>query len=336
MQINYRFTVIFLLCLVTVPVLPITGRAAGPDPQKVSAVLTAGGGAVGGIGFMTMTGLSKVVRDSYPKIDISVIPGGWVGNLFRVNAGEMDIGSTTTAMCALAAQKIAPFDKPLPNLRSLYSTQDKLFYFALVTAETPANSLQEVFEKKAPLKLCTIQKGTTTELMWRAVFESQNVTWEKLASWGGKMNFVAWSDAVSLVKDGHADGILAVGTGQMGWVMELVNARNMKILKWDAALLDRLHQKFGFGQDTIPANNYTGITEAHVCPTDMGSVVVNADMPAEVVEAILTAVADREADYRTHHKALENFSAMGMADSLRLPIHPAALNFYKERHIPLK
>lgn len=329
-------TLIFLLCLVLLSLQATSAMAAPPDPQKVSAVMTAGGGAVGGIGFMTMTGLSKIVRDSYPKIDISVIPGGWVGNLFRVDSGGMDIGSTTTAMCALAAQKIAPFDKPLPNLRSLYSTQDKLFYFALVTAETSVNSLKEAIEKKAPLKLCTIQKGTTTELMWRALFESQKVSWETLESWGGKMNFVAWSDAVSLVKDGHADGILAVGTGQMGWVMELVTARKMKILKWDEELLEVMNQQFGFGRDTIPANNYTGITEAHVCPTDTGSVVINANVPDEVVEAILTALVEREAEYQTHHKALQDFTAQEMGKGLQLPLHPAALKFYKDRNMPLE
>lgn len=116
------FPLILLLSIFAFSLQSVTATAAGPDPKKVSAVLTAGGGAVGGIGFMTMTGLSKVVRDSYPKIDISVVPGGWVGNLFRVDSGGMDIGSTTTAMCSLAAQKIAPFNKDLPNLRSLYST----------------------------------------------------------------------------------------------------------------------------------------------------------------------------------------------------------------------
>lgn len=333
---KYGILMTILFCLVMTAVRPMSGMAAGPDPQKVSAVLTAGGGAVGGIGFMTMTGLSKIVRESYPKIDISVIPGGWVGNLFRVDSGGMDIGSTTTAMCALAAQKSAPFDKPLPDVRSLYSTQDKYFYFALVTAETPFNSLKEAIEKKAPLKLCTIQKGTATELMWRALFESQQVSWETLESWGGKINFVAWSDAVNLVKDGHADGILAVGSDQTGWVMELVTSRKMKILKWDEELLQIMNQKFGFERGTIPANSYTGITEAHVCPTDAGAVVINANISDEVVEAILTALAEREAEYRSYHNALSDFTAQGMAKGLQLPFHPAALKFYKDRNIPLK
>lgn len=311
---------------------PVLG--AGPDPAKTSAVLKAGGGAVGGVGFMVMTGMSKVVREVYPKVDVTVVPGGWVGNLFRVNTGEMDIGSTTVAMCSLAADQKAPFDKPLPNVKALYGTQDKLFYFAIVRKDAPVNSLRELFEKKPAITLCTIQKGTTTELMWRNVFESQGVTWEDLEKWGGKMNFVAWGDAVSLVKDGHADGILAVGVKKIGWVMELINSRDMKILKWDKPTLDFLEKQFGFDTDTIPANTYPGIAEDVVCPTDAGEIVINADIPDAVVEAILTALSQKAEEYRQHHSALADFKASGMAKGLKLPLHPAALKFYKSHNIP--
>jgi hypothetical protein len=300
----------------------------------MSAVLKAGGGAVGGVGYMVMTGMSKVVKSAYSRIDITVVPGGWVGNLFRVNSGEMDIGSTTTAMCSLAAAKRAPFDKDLPNIRALYSTQDRLYYFAIVSKDVPVNSLRELFQKKPAIRLCTIAKGTTTELMWRNVFESQGVKWEDISGWGGKINFVAWGDGVSLVKDGHADGILAVGVRKIGWAMDLVNARKMKILKWDDELLGMLNKKFGFGQDEIPANTYPGITDAIMCPTDSGAVIVNAKVDDKAVEAVLTALADNDKSYQTHHKALSNFKAEGMAKALKLPLHPAALKFYQSRNIP--
>lgn len=320
----------FVLSLVFAAV----GMAAGPDPKKTSAVLKAGGGAVGGVGYMVMTGMSKVVRGVYPKIDITVVPGGWVGNLFRTDTGEMDIASTTTAMCSLAKANKAPFEKPLPNVRSLYSTQDRLYYFAIVRKDVPADSLKELFEKKPAIRLCTIQKGTTTELMWRNVFEAQGVKWEDVEKWGGKMNFVAWGDGVNLVKDGHADGILAVGVKKIGWAMDLVNAREMKILKWDDDMLDMLNKKFGFGRDDIPANTYPGIADAIVCPTDSGSVIVNAKVPDNIVEAVLTALADKDGEYQQHHKALANFNAAGMAKTLSLPLHPAAEKFYRSRNIP--
>jgi len=324
------------VCVVISAIMLYSGtQASGPDPKKVSAILKAGGGAVGGIGYMVMTGMSKVVRDVYPRIDITVVPGGWVGNLFRVNTGEMDIGSTTTAMCALAAAKRAPFDKPLPRIKALYSTQDKLYYFAIVRKDVPVNSLRELFDKKPAIRLCTIQKGTTTELMWRNVFESQGVKWSDVNKWGGKINFVAWGDGVNLVKDGHADGILAVGVKKIGWAMDLVNAREMKILKWDDDLLGMLNKKFGFGQGAIPANTYPGITEAAVCPTDSGAVIVNSTVPDTVVEAILTALADKDSEYQQHHKALVNFKAEGMAKTLKIPLHPAAEKFYKSRNIAI-
>lgn len=335
MRLNLSKSLILVLFLGVTLVFAGISFAAGPDPKKVSAVLKAGGGAVGGIGFMVMTGMAKVVNMVYPKIDITVVPGGWVGNLYRVEKGELDIASTTTAMCSLAEAKKAPFQKPLPKVKALYSTQDKLYYFAIVRKDLGVNTLAELFKKKPSVRLCVIQKGTTTELMWRNVFESQGATWEDISKWGGKMNFVAWGDAVNLVKDGHADGILAVGVRKIGWAMDLTNTRPMKILKWDKELLDMLKKKFGFGRDTIPGNTYPGITADVLCPTDSGEVIVNAGLKDDVVTSILTALADRAQEYSKFHAALANFKAAGMAETLRLPLHPAAIKFYKSRGISI-
>jgi len=306
--------------------------AAGPS-KKLSAVLKAGGGAVGGIGYMVMTGMSKVVKDEFKRMDITVVPGGWVGNLPRTDKGELDIASTTVAMCSLASAQKAPFEKPLPNVKAFYSTQDKLYYFAIVRKEVPVNSVGEIFSKKVGLKLTCLAKGTTTELMWRNIFASQGFAWEDLEQWGGNMNHVAWGDAVNLVKDGHADGILAVGVKKIGWAMDLTNSRDMKILKWDDELFDMLNKKFGFGKGAIPGKTYPGIDEDAVCPADSGEVIVNANLSDEVVTAVLTALADNADKYSKHHAALANFTVEGMAKTLKLPLHPAALKFYKSRGI---
>jgi TRAP transporter TAXI family solute receptor len=323
----------FVICFAVSLVFSSAALAAGPS-KNISAILKAGGGAVGGIGFMVMTGMSKVVKDEYKRMDFTVVPGGWVGNLPRTDKGEMDLASTTVAMCSLAVAKKEPFPNPLPNIRALYSTQDKLYYFAIVKKELPVDSLRELFDKKPAVKLCTINKGTTTEMMWRNVFESQGSSWEDVAKWGGKMNFVAWGDAVNLVKDGHADGILAVGAASIGWAMDLSNSRAMKILKWDDEMLGALNKHFGFDKGFIPGKTYPGIDEDVVCPADQGEIIVNAKVPDDVVTAILTAIADNADQYAKYHSGLAGFTAKGMAKSLLLPLHPAALKFYKSRGIP--
>jgi hypothetical protein len=171
--------------------------------------------------------------------------------------------------------------------------------------------------------------------MWRNIFESQGYTWEDLDKWGGKMNFVAWGDAVNLVKDGHADGILAVGVKKIGWAMDLTNSRAMKILKWDDTFFDILNKKFGFDKGAIPGKTYPGIDEDAVCPADSGEIIINARVPDGVVTAILTALADNAEQYSKHHSALTNFTVAGMAKGLKLPLHPAAIEFYKSRGIEL-
>jgi len=306
--------------------------AADPDPKKVSAVLKAGGGTVGGVGYVMMTGMSKVVKDAYPRMDISVVPGGWVGNIPRLDKGELDIAHTTVAAASMAKLVKPPFDKPPKNVRSIFATQEQLFYAAFVRKDFPVDKLEGIFKKKVPARLCTLALGNLTELMWRQFFLHYNTSWDDVsAKLGGKMNFIAWADGVNLIKDGHADGILAVGTEKIGWAMELTTARPMKILKFTEADLDFMSKTFGFGRAIIPANTYTGITEDVVCPTDSGMTIISSRIDDQLVNAILAALYNGADKYAKYHASLANFKANGMCKGMPLPLHKAAEKFYKEK-----
>jgi len=329
-KITRVFFTLFLMILFVSFSFSLANAGVTADP-KTSAVLKGGGGAVGGIGFMVMTGMAKVVKEAFPRIDITIVPGGWVGNLPRCDKGELDLGSTTIAMCSLAEAKKYPFEKPLPSIRALYTTQDKLYYFLIVRRDLEADSIMDIIRKKLPVRLNVLQKGTTVELMWRTIFKSQGVKFEDINAWGGKINYVTWGDGVNLIKDGHADGTLSVGVRKIGWAMDLTHARNMKILKWDENLVSLMKEKFGFAEGHIPANTYKGITTDTRCPTDGGEIIVNSRVSDDVVIAILQALADNAESYQKFHSALLNFKSENMAKGLKLPLHKAALEFYKDR-----
>lgn len=332
------FTKTTAACLMVLSLLLASaGMAAeAPDPQSTTAVLKAAGASPGGVGFMLLTGMAKWVKKAYPRIDITVVPGGYVGNLFRVNTGEMDLAATTVSLCAMAENKQVPYNQtPIPNTQALFTTQDQFNFFAIVRDDLEANSIGELFAKKLPVKLCTLNKGTATELIWRAVFESQGVSWADIQDkWGGSISFVSWGDAVNLVKDGHADGILAVGAGKIGWAMDLAHARKVKILQWDPRFMKMVKQKFGLKKGAIPGDSYPNITKAVVCPYTSGEIIVNAKVSDKVVTAILTSIVRYAKDYAKHHKALSGFTVDKMAE-VKLPLHPAAMRFYKAHNIPL-
>lgn len=301
------------------------------ESKNVSAVLRAGGGAVGGAGFVMLTGLSKVVSDDYKRISITVVPGGWVGNLSRVNAGELDLASTANTLCQTAEKGKKPLDEPLPKVRSLFNVQDTMYYFMFARKDFPADSVDELFEKKMAARICTLSPGSVTEMIFANVMESQGVTWDDIKNWGGKVNFVKWGDAVNLVKDGHADIICAAALGKAGWAMELATVRDMKVLRWSPELLQAANQATGTRTETMPAGLYTGIDYATDCPASSGEIIINADVADDVAYAIVKAMAENENKYREYHAAFQSFTAKGMAEGIYLPLHPGAKKFYLEK-----
>lgn len=306
--------------------------AAAIDPTKVRATLRAGGGTVGGIGYVEMTGFAKTVGDTYPGIKISVVPGGWIGNIPRTNKGELDLASTTLIMTALAVQKKGAFKEDYPNVRSIMNVQDEYQYVAVVRKDFAATTVSDIVNHRMPARLTTLAKGNATEWIWRTAFEEMGGSWEKLADWGGSMSHVTWADGVNLVKDGHADGILAVVTGRIGWMVDLTTMRDMKFLKWDQDLLDQLSKKYGFVQGTLPAGTFRGQNGPIKAPTDGGAFIARADLPKEVVYASLKAVAEHTNKFKTFHAALANFKPQAMAQNLRsFPLHEGARMLYEEK-----
>ena len=305
-----------------------TGTALSAE---VSAVLRAGGGAVGGAGFVMLTGLSKIVSTAHPKVSITVVPGGWVGNISRVESGELDLASTSNTLCRMAENKEPPLEKPTPNVRALFNVQDTMYYFMFARKDFPADSVDEFLSKKMPARLCTLSPGSITEMQFKSALAAKGVRWDDVKSWGGKVNFVEWSDAVSLVKDGHADIICAAALGKAGWAMELATVRDMKVLKWSPELLKAINEKTGTTTATMPPNLYQGIDYSVDCPSSSGEIIINSKVSNEVAYAIVKAMAEGEEEYRNHHAAFKSFTAKGMPRGVFLPLHEGAIKYYKEK-----
>jgi hypothetical protein len=313
-------------------VTPARGEAAAIDPTKVSANLRAGGGTVGGIGYVQITGFAKTAGDTYPDVKINVVPGGWIGNIPRTNKGELDLASTTRIMTKLAVAKQGAFTESYSNVRSIMNVQDQYQFIAVVRKDAPVSTVADIVKNKAPLRLTTLARGNATEWIWRTAFEEMGGGWEQLTQWGGKMSHVTWPDGVNLIKDGHADGILAVVTGKIGWLVELTTARDMKFLTWDQDLLDHLTKKYGFVQATLPAGEFRGQAEPVKAPSDGGVFIVRADLAKDVVYASLRAVAEHADKFKTFHPALAGFKPADMAKDLGgFPLHQGAELLYKEK-----
>ncbi len=313
---------IFLLCL-SFMALP-TAHAADPAATLVSA-----GGATGGAGFITLTTMAKVVKDKYGKVDISVTPGAYIGNIQRVDKGDMDLGATANTLSLAGTKGLPPFKSPMKNYYSLFNVQESVLYFIIVPQDFPVDTVPDLLAKKIPVNLCTLAPGSQTELVFREAFKVLGVTWDDLRGWGSKLNFVTWGDAVSLFKDGHANMVLAATQGKAGWIMELANSRKLKFLHWGPDL-PKIHKAMGTFSQDIPANSFEGVSYPVTAIGDGQEVVINAKIKDDLAYALTKAVAEGEETMRSS-RAGYDFRAAKMSQGLGAPIHPGALRYYKEK-----
>lgn len=317
-----------IAALVVVSMMAAGNAFAGPE---VKATLQAVGGAPGGTGHIVLIGMDKIVKKAHPSIDMTLIPGAFVGNISRVNSGDSDLASTASILCYLAEKQVEPMNISVPDVRSLFNIQDMVYFVVFARKDLPVDSIDELIEKKYPLRVCALAKGSVGELAFRTALSYKNATWDDIRKWGGKVNHVGWGDAVSLVKDGHADAIFLGAIKKQGFVMELAQARDMKFLKWGKGFLDFMNKNMGCPVHTFPGGMFKGIDYDVVCPTFTTEIIINSKVSDEVAYAIVKAMAEGAADYRSFHAALSDFTAQGMPKDIYLPMHPGAAKYYKEK-----
>ena len=114
------------------------------------------GGSVGGSGLPAAVAWAEKAKAAYPDAVIDVIPGGTLQNIMRLNVKDIDIGLVTISTLTKAYKGMTPpkeFEKPLDNLRGINIFWNQFYHF-IVPGNFPAETVDEIFEKKMPIKLC--------------------------------------------------------------------------------------------------------------------------------------------------------------------------------------
>ena len=93
-------------------------------------------------------------------------------------------------------------------------------------ADAKINSIADMKGKS----LVTQSKGNTAEALTETVLKLNGMTYQSL----GKANFQAsYTDAVSMMKDGHAHVMTMGTTAPASAIMDLASARDVKLLPVD-------------------------------------------------------------------------------------------------------
>lgn len=293
--------------------------------------ITLSAGAVGQNWYMLAALLGEDLKKMYGGTQITVMAGGGVANVNLLDQGTIDFGLTSNDLYFAALKGAAPYKKAHKDLLAVGNIQAVSVYYFMVEKAKGLKSIQEYAQKKMPLRFCTFRKAGPPAVSALRLFEEYGVKEQDISKWGGKINYMDWSDCVSLARDGHVDAIVG-GTGLPSpFHAEIANARQVDLLPVPEPIIQKMKEKYGYLRVDIPKGTYNVAKENIPSFGWSGYLLTRTKTPEKVVYDVAKSLHESAGRIRKLHSSLATYDVKKLASDIPGPIHPGAVRFYKEK-----
>jgi TRAP transporter TAXI family solute receptor len=191
-------------------------------------------------------------------------------------------------------------------------------------ADAKVNSFADLKGKS----VVTQSKGNTGELLTELILKLNGMNYQSL----GRINFQAsYTDAVSMMKDGHAQVFTLGTTVPASSVMDLASARDIRMVPVDDKTMNELRKMNpGYLKLTVKAGTYPKQDRDVDMIGYSAHLVVSCDLPEAMVYTMAKTVAANVESMSAVNKAIATLTPKAMAADIGVPFHPGAVKFYKE------
>jgi TRAP transporter TAXI family solute receptor len=147
-----------------------------------------------------------------------------------------------------------------------------------------------------------------------------------------KANFqAAYTDAVSMMKDGHVQVFTLGTTAPASAIMDLASARDVKLVPVDDATMSQFKKiNPGYNKLIIKAGTYPKQDRDVPVIGYSTHIVVACDLPENTVYQMTRTMASNVPAMSAVVKAIDGITAKDMALDIGVPLHKGAAKFYKE------
>jgi TRAP transporter TAXI family solute receptor len=278
-------------------------------------------GPQGGVWVPLGGALKGMWEKAIPGLEITASPGAGIANVRGVDEDKAQIGFGNTITTVDGIVGRPPFPKKLTkvcNIASLYPQ----YFQVVVRTDAKIDTIADLKGKS----LVTQPKGNTAELVTQELLAANGVSYSQL-----KVSFQSYTDAVDMVKDGHAQAFTLGTTIPSSAVMDLANARDVKLLPiTDEQVAAMRKTNRGYIKATIPANTYPKQDKPVDVIAYATHVVVSCTLPEQTVYTMVKTMATNVNDLAAVNKAISGLTPKAMAEDVGVPFHPGAVKFYKE------
>lgn len=269
--------------------------------------------------------IAELIQKNIPGTTVSVSPGGGIANVVGVEGGKADIGFGNSSSSVDGVSGREPFKAPTKNVMQLANLYPQ--YFQMVVLEDSG------IKSPADLKgkgICPGPKGHTGELLAQQVFQIYGLSYKDMS----KINHVSYADAVSLMKDGHAEGYLLGTTIPASSILDLATTKKIRLLSLPEDKIRELQKmNVGYLKRIIPSGTYPGVNYDTITVGYFTHLVISAKLPEPLVYHITKILSENVERLGDVVKDMKGVTVKDLALDIGVPFHPGALKYYKEKGV---
>lgn len=267
--------------------------------------------------------LKGMWEKAIPGLQITQTPGAGIANVRGIDEGKAHIGLANSNTTVDGLEGRPPYPKKVTRVCQLANLYPQ--YFQVVAlADAKINTYADLKGKA----LVTQPKGNTAELLTDMILKANGLTYQSLS----KVNFqAAYTDAVSMMKDGHVQVFTLGTTAPASAIMDLASARDVRLVPVDDKTFEYVKKANpGHNRLVIKAGTYPKQDRDVPVIGYSTHLVVACDLPEDTVYQMAKTMAANVEAMAAVVKSIEGIKPKDMAQDIGVPLHKGALRFYKE------
>ncbi len=248
---------------------------------------------------------------------------GASGENMRLVAGkEADLAILQNDVADAAFKGLAPFKITLDNVRAIARLYPE--YIHVVASKDSGVKILEDFKGK---KVSVGARGSGNEVNCRQMFAFYGLDYRNV-----EPVFLPYGETADQFKDRAIDGfVFSIGTPSPA-IQDVTTTQQVTFVPLDGDISDKVVAKFPYlVKDSIPANTYTGQTEAVPTLSVQAILVVNKDMSDEDAYLITKTLFENVDEIAKAHNKGSEISLEKATDGITIPFHPGAEKYLKEK-----
>jgi hypothetical protein len=264
-----------------------------------------------------------------PGASFSYEPGRDAANVLLVSQGRVQLGMAHAQIALRAIKGEPPFDRAMPNVRAVSLIDSEAAWQALVREGAPVSSIEEIAQKRAPVRVTANLRGTLMALATEEAFAAAGAPFAQIERWGGKVHYVAWNDALDMLKNNQADIITNVVDFPSRQVINATRDLPVRFLRVSEETVGKVNTRLGSTPITIPAGAYPFQPEAINTFRAHVILLTSADVPEATIETIVTGMIANFDAIKRSHATMARLEPKALPDTGGVALHPGAMKAYR-------